>query len=204
VHPLVAFAVLQKFLFETSPLRDNKSGRLKIRKEMGAGRTEANARRRTPLKDTMGHVVEILIAGSPASEMVSKHSVRAVPGRGLEGDRYSLGIGTFSPTPQKPDFEITLIEQENVEAFATESGLPFTAMQARRNIVTSGVRLNELVGRDFSVGEVRIRGIRLCEPCTHLAKSSFAEVLRGLVHKGGLRAQVLSEGQVCVGDQINI
>ena len=120
--------------------------------------------------------------------------VRAVPGKGLEGDRYFSGTGTFSPTCQKPDFEITFIEQEQIEAFAQAAQLPFTAMQARRNIVTEGVRLNDLVEREFYVGEVRIRGIRLCEPCNYLATISFPETLKGLVHKGGLRAQVLSEG----------
>jgi hypothetical protein len=150
----------------------------------------------------LGHVVQILIAPDPSSPMVSKAHVRAVPGQGLEGDRYFLGIGTFSPKPQKPDFEITLIEQENVHAFAADSGLPFTLAQARRNIGTSGVRLNELIGQEFCVGDVRVRGLRLCEPCNHLAKGSVPEVLRGLVHKGGLRAQILSEGQIRVGDTI--
>lgn len=152
----------------------------------------------------LGRVVEILIADFPASEMMSKRRVRAVPGQGLEGDRYFVGTGTFSPKPQKPDFEITLIELENVQAFAADSGLPFTVLQARRNIVTSGVRLNELAGREFFLGRVRIRGIRLCEPCTHLAKGSFPAVLQGLVHKGGLRAQILSEGEICVGDRIRM
>jgi len=151
-----------------------------------------------------GSVVEILIAPAPGAEFLPISKVRAVPGQGLEGDRYFLGVGTFSPKPQKPDFEITLIEQENVQTFASESGLAFTTAHARRNIVTSGVRLNELVGHEFYVGEVRIRGIRLCEPCSHLAKSSFPEVLRGLAHKGGLRAQILSEGRICVQDEIRL
>lgn len=136
--------------------------------------------------------------------MVPRHSVRAVPGRGLEGDRYFMGVGTFSSKPQKPDFELTLIEQENVHAFAADSGLEFTASHARRNILASGVRLNELVGQEFYVGEVRIRGIRLCEPCSHLAKNSFTEALQGLVHRGGLRAQILSEGVINVGDRIRV
>ena len=125
-----------------------------------------------------------------------------MPGKGLEGDRYFAGTGTFSPTTPKPDYELTLIEQENIDAFAAESGLPFTAASARRNIVTTGIRLNDLVGVEFLVGEVRIRGIRLCEPCTHLAKRSFQEILNGLVHKGGLRAQILSAGTIQVGDPI--
>jgi MOSC domain-containing protein YiiM len=152
----------------------------------------------------MPSVEQILIAETPASPMASRFEVRAVPGKGLEGDRYFIGVGTFSPNPQKPDFEITLIEKERVEAFARESGLPFTAAHARRNIVTEGVDLNALVGKEFQVGHVHLRGIRLCEPCTHLAKASFPETLTGLLHKGGLRAQILSAGTIRAGDVISV
>ena len=152
----------------------------------------------------MPSVEQILIAETPASPMVNRFAVRALPGRGLEGDRYFIGVGTFSPNPQKPDFEITLIEKEKVEEFARDSGLPFTTSHARRNIVTEGVDLNALVGREFYLGEVRLRGIRLCEPCTHLSKASFPETLKGLVHKGGLRAQILSEGNIHTGDIISV
>ena len=152
----------------------------------------------------MSRVTQILTAESPASEMKSRTEVRAVPGKGLEGDRYFSGIGTFSPRTRKPDYEVTLIEREKIEAFARESGLPFTAMRARRNLVTEGVDLNALAGKEFYVGPVRIRGIRLCEPCDYLAKVSFPETLKGLVNKGGLRAQVLSEGVIRVGDPIRL
>ena len=152
----------------------------------------------------MSLVVEILTSPSPASPMEARDSVRAIPGRGLEGDRYFAGSGTFSPHPQRPDFEITLIEQEKIAAFAAESGLPFCARQARRNIVTKGVDLNLLAGREFRIGEVLLRGIRLCEPCSYLSKSTFPEVLQGLVHKAGLRTQILSQGVLHVGDRIYI
>src|SRR5438445_7249533 len=76
-------------------------------------------------------VKEILIAETPTSPMASRSAVRAVPGRGLEGDRYFIGAGTFSPNPQKPDFQITLIEKEKVEEFARDFGLPFTTSHAR-------------------------------------------------------------------------
>ena len=150
----------------------------------------------------MSRVVEILISASPDAPMESRQSIRATPGKGLEGDRYHAGVGTFSPHPHRPDFEITLIEREKIEAFATRSGLGFTSRHARRNIVTEGVDLNALVGRDFRIGEVLIRGIRLCEPCNHLAKTTFPEVLQGLVHQGGLRAQILSAGVFRTGDAI--
>jgi MOSC domain-containing protein YiiM len=147
----------------------------------------------------MSSVVEILISESPSSAMESVPEVRAVPGKGLVGDRYFSGTGTFSPKPHKPDFEITFIEKEKIEAFSKEFGLPFTASQARRNIVTEGVDLNSLVGREFRVGDVRIRGMRLCEPCAYLAKTTYPETLNGLVHKGGLRAQIVSEGIIRSG-----
>ena len=134
--------------------------------------------------------------------MTSPDTARAVPGRGLEGDRYFTGTGTFAKNPQKPDHELTLIESECVEAFARASGLPFTPQHARRNLVTHGVALNDLVGREFTVGEVRIRGLRLCEPCNYLAKATWPEILRGLVHQGGLRAQILTAGTIRVGDAI--
>jgi MOSC domain-containing protein YiiM len=147
-------------------------------------------------------IVEILISRAPSLPMESVPNVRAVPGKGLEGDRYYDGVGTFSPKPHKPDYEITLIEKEKLDGFALESGLPFTAREARRNIVTEGVDLNALAGRCFFLGEVLIQGVRLCEPCNYLAKKTFPEVLSGLVHKGGLRAQVLSEGIIRVGDAV--
>jgi MOSC domain-containing protein YiiM len=150
----------------------------------------------------MSSVVQILTAASPASPMAARAEVRAVPGCGLEGDRYFAGTGTFAKTPQQPAYELTLIEQEVIEAFARESGLPFTAAHARRNLVTSGIALNDLVGVEFAVGTVRLRGLELCEPCTYLAKTSFPEVLRGLVHRGGLRAQILTEGMLRPGDVI--
>ena len=150
----------------------------------------------------MSQVAEILVASAPDSPMEARESVRAFPGRGLEGDRYLAGTGTFSPHPQRPDFEITFIERENIEGFRAESGLPFTEFHARRNIVTVGVDLNALVGVEFTVGEVRIRGMRLCEPCSYLARTTFPETLKGLVHKGGLRAQIVTEGTIRRGDPV--
>src|SRR5882757_10617949 len=151
----------------------------------------------------MSQVVQLLTAPAPDSPMQAHASVRAIPGCGLEGDRYFFGKGTFSPTPQRPDYEVTLIEKEAIDGFVRASGLAFTAMQARRNVVTEGIALNDLVGREFSVGAVRLQGVRLCEPCNYLAKQTHPEVLRGLVHRGGLRARILSVGSINVGDTID-
>ncbi len=134
--------------------------------------------------------------------MESCAQAQAIPGHGLVGDRYFIGTGTFAKKPQLPDFEITLVESEAIEAFSRESGLAFTAHHARRNLVTRGVALNDLVDVEFSVGSVRIKGLRLCEPCNYLAKSTSPAVLRGLLHRGGLRAQILTEGTIRVGDAL--
>jgi MOSC domain-containing protein YiiM len=150
----------------------------------------------------MAEVVHILIAANPSEPARTVGSAMALPGRGLEGDRYALGTGTFSKHPQVPDGELTLIQQEHIDAFAAESGIAFTAVEARRNIVTVGIDLNALVGREFTIGSVTIRGLRLCEPCNYLAKQTAPEVLRGLVHKGGLRAQILTAGEIRVGDAV--
>jgi MOSC domain-containing protein YiiM len=144
-----------------------------------------------------GTVVSINIAPDAEAPMQSVSEARAVPGRGLEGDRYFDHKGTFSK-PQ-PDRELTLIEAEAVAAMKHELNVDYGLTDSRRNVVTRGVPLNHLVGREFWVGEVKARGLKLCEPCSHLQKLSHEKVLPGLVHRGGLRAQILSEGMIRVG-----
>ncbi len=126
--------------------------------------------------------------------------VRGIPGQGLEGDRYAAGQGTFSDRPGQRD--ISLIESEALEAFTRETGVALSAAESRRNVLTRGVRLNDLVGHDFTIGDVRLRGLRLCEPCSHLARLTKPEALPGLVHRGGLYAAIVSEGEIAVGDAI--
>ncbi len=133
--------------------------------------------------------------------MVTAKDVRAVAGKGLEEDRYFKQIGSYSHNPG-PDREVTLIEVEAIEAMKREYGVDIKPEDSRRNIATRGVPLNHLVGRDFRVGEVTLRGIRLCEPCGHMAEMTHKEVLRGLVHRGGLRAQIIKSGMIRVGDTV--
>jgi len=117
--------------------------------------------------------------------------------RGLVGDRYFEGGGTFSDwEPKGPGRELTLIESEVL----TEIGL--SAAEARRNIVTAGLRLNDLVGKRFRIGTVLVEGIRLCPPCAHLDKVTGKSLLKPLADRGGLRADILSDGVIRVGDAI--
>jgi len=147
-----------------------------------------------------GTIISINIAAEAEAPMQSVSEALAVPGKGLEGDRYFNQKGTFSK-PQ-PDRELTLIEAEAIEAMRRELNVDYGLADSRRNIVTRGVPLNHLVGREFWIGNVKARGLRLCEPCSHLQKLSHEKVLPGLVHRGGLRAQVLSEGLIRVGETV--
>ncbi len=133
--------------------------------------------------------------------MSAVNQARAVPGKGLEGDRYCLGTGTYSDKPG-PAREVTLIESEALEALKRDYQIELEPGNSRRNIVTRGFPLNHLVDREFRVGEVKLKGIRLCEPCSHLEELSQQGVRQGLIHRGGLRAQVLSAGIIRVGDAV--
>lgn len=148
-----------------------------------------------------GTVVSINIASTGGAPVSCVDQVRAVPGRGLEGDRYFNKSGTFSPT-WSPDRAVTLIELEAIEALKRDYGIDLEPRHSRRNIVTRNIPLNHLVGREFRVGEVTLRGVKLCEPCSHLEGLTHEGVKRGLVHRGGLCAQILSEGTIAVGDSV--
>jgi MOSC domain-containing protein YiiM len=149
-----------------------------------------------------GTVESIHIASTAEGPPQSVSLAEAVPGAGLEGDRYALKLGTFYKPA--PDHELTLIEAEAIEALRRDYQVELAVGDARRNIVTRNVPLNHLVGREFAIGEVRIRGIRLCEPCDHLQRVTGKSVIKGLLRRGGLRAQILTPGTISVGDKITI
>ena len=148
-----------------------------------------------------GELVSIHIAAKAGAPVQLRQQVEAIPGRGLEGDRYSYGTGHWSNN-RGVDREITLIEIEAVEALARENNIQIEPGVARRNLVTRGVPLNHLVGREFQVGGVRLRGTRLCEPCQYLEGLTIKGLMAGLIHRGGLRANILSSGTIRVGDSI--
>jgi MOSC domain-containing protein YiiM len=153
-----------------------------------------------PTVTSNGSVESIYIASAAEGPPQSVDQAVAIPGSGLEGDRYALHVGTFYKSD--PDYELTLIEAEAIEAVRRDYQIEILAGDARRNIVTRNVALNHLVGEEFCIGDVRIRGIRLCEPCDHLQRLTGKPLIKSLLHRGGLRAQVLTAGTIRVGDQV--
>ena len=141
-----------------------------------------------------GSVAGLLVAPKAEAPLVAVDSVVAIAGRGLDGDRYAAGRGTFSGPGR--GYQLTLVEAETLDE------LNVSWERARRNVVTRGVSLNPLVGRRFRIGEVECIGRRLCEPCAHLEKVSGAGLLRPLVHRGGLRADILAGGTIELGDEL--
>ena len=151
----------------------------------------------------MPEVVAIFTTGEPGGSLLSVAEATLERGKGLVGDRYYNGKGTFSHQLKfSRDWEITLIESEEIERFNSLELFAFSPAEFRRNILTSGVRLNGLVDRRFSVGSAVLAGIRLCEPCAHLAKFIGPASVKSLAHRAGLRARILSGGVVRPGDRI--
>ena len=149
---------------------------------------------------TPGRVETLALAVDAEAPMTVVDHATLRAGRGLEGDRYFEGRGTFSNWHARGR-DLTLIEAEALEGLDLASGRLASA-EARRNVVTRGIDLNALVGRRFFVGDVECRGQRLCEPCAHLERLTTPGTLRGLVHRGGLRADVLTDGVIRVGDRV--
>jgi MOSC domain-containing protein YiiM len=148
-----------------------------------------------------GKLLGIYIGDRKRDDLRLVDQVEAIAGRGIAGDRYFSQEGTFSK-PGSVDREVTLIESEALDALARECEITLQPGQARRNLVTRDVPLNHLVNREFSIGKVRLRGIRLCEPCSHLEALTTNGVLKGLAHRGGLRAQIVRGGMFHAGDTI--
>lgn len=150
----------------------------------------------------MGIVLGIYIADHAGGPMRSVDEAQVVCGQGIVGDRYFAGAGKFSPAVQDAAHEITLVEVEQVTHFNSAYGTTIRPEDLRRNLVTKGIGLNELVGSEFTVGSVVLKGIRLCEPCEYLAGLTHTDVLTGLLHRAGLRAGIVQGGIVRVRDTV--
>ena len=150
-----------------------------------------------------GKLIAIAIAREAKGTMENVESIAAVEGEGLAGDRYGSGIGAAQlQGRRKPENEVTLIAREAIEAAIDESNLPITHLDTRRNLLTEGVPLNELVNRTFRVGPVVLRALELCEPCGYLERRTYAGIKVALKNRGGLRCCVVEGGALQVGDKI--
>jgi len=151
----------------------------------------------------IGTIVSIHIAATGAAPMKTVSKIQVVAGKGLEGDRYAIKLGTYSNDPGSGR-DVTLVEIEAIEALRRDYQIMLEAGLTRRNIVTRGVALNHLVGVEFTVGDALLRGTRLCDPCAHMEKLTVKGAMRGLIHRGGLRAEIIRGGVIRIGDPIGV
>jgi len=169
-----------------------------IEHDPGVEAVEPVARHGTP---GVGVVEAIHIAAAAAEPMRPVATVRAMAGVGLEGDRYATRTGLWSPNTNV-DRDVTLVEAEEIERLASEHGIRLGPGATRRNVTTRGIRLNDLVGRRFRIGDVVCEGTRLCEPCQYLTDLVGQPILAPLVHRAGLRARILTDGPIAVGNEV--
>ena len=144
----------------------------------------------------MGKVVEIGIANSKGSKIKNVNKVEALEGKGLQNDR------KFSDNNQK-ERQITLIEIENINYFINKYKANISPIDFRRNIITENVKLNDLVGKEFFVGKVKLKAHDLCRPCKYLQELlKQNNIIKEFLYKGGLRCEILTNGKIYIGDKI--
>ena len=151
--------------------------------------------------DFTGVLLAIHIAPEASAPMVERDAARLVEGVGIEGDRYATARGTYSHKPN-PDRQVTLIEMEALDALSRDHGIDLPPHETRRNLTTGGVPLNHLVGRDFRVGDVVLRGARLNVPCQYLEDLLGKKVFKPLIHRSGLNCIIVQGGTIRPGDMI--
>ena len=151
--------------------------------------------------DFTGVLLAIHIAPEASAPMVELDAARLVEGVGIEGDRYATARGTYSHKPN-PDRQVTLIEMEALDALSRDHGIDLPPHETRRILTTGGVPLNHLVGRDFRVGDVVLRGARLNVPCQYLEDLLGKKVFKPLIHRSGLNCIIVQGGTIRPGDMI--
>lgn len=148
----------------------------------------------------LGTVAAVFIGPERRGAMQAAERVSALAGCGIEGDRFFRDI--HAGAKESKSSQITLIEEEALEALEREYGVELLPSETRRNILTRGVPLNHLVGKRFRAGGAVLEGVLLCEPCEHLEGMTRPGVLKGLIHRGGLRARIVRSGEIMPGDPI--
>ena len=172
---------------------------LRIREAYAVASLDPVLHREPAAPDLRGTVEGLAVAPAAEAPMQLIEVAQALAGRGVVGDRYAAGAGTFSPrTRPRPGYDLTLIAAEVLDEM-TAAGQTLDFADTRRNVLTRGIDVNALVGRRFRIGEVLCAGRRLCEPCVHLDRLSGPGILRPLIHRGGLRVDVLTDGQIRLG-----
>lgn len=151
---------------------------------------------------TIGRVEHIHLAGRAAEPMRAVSRIRAIEGVGLEGDRYALGLGYYSGKPPGTGRHLTLIEGEMIDWLRETHGIELKPGESRRNLTTRGISLNPLVGKRFRIGSVACVGVRYCDPCQYLDDLTGKKMLKPMVDRAGLRADILEGGEIAVGDEI--
>ena len=144
----------------------------------------------------MGKVLEIGISENKSKKIINVNKVVAIKGKGLVGEKHFM-------VNNKKRSQITLIEIENINHYNKITGTQFPAINFLRNIVTKGIRLNVLVGKEFLIGEVKVKAHDLCRPCKNLQESfQKNNTVEELLYTGGLRCEILSSGKIFINDQI--
>lgn len=153
---------------------------------------------------TSGTIDHLFITDAMSQPMRAQPELIAVAGKGIEGDRYMLATGTYSKKPE-PGRQITLVEGEVLDWLKSEHGLTVRPEDCRRNVVTRGIELNPLVGKELTVGPVRVLVHRLCQPCRYIEKLlEQPDLYERWWDKGGLRCEILDGGTIRVGDRVAV
>jgi len=154
---------------------------------------------------TTARVLGIYTAPAEGAPMVAHDTIQAFAGLGLSGDRYAIAAGTYSGKRlEDAERAITLFAQETLDALASEHDIVLGPHETRRNLLVEGVAVNDLVGVTFAAGSVELRGVDLAHPCSYLQDLTQPGVLRALTDRGGLRAEILTDGTITVGDPVTI
>ena len=144
----------------------------------------------------MSKVFKLGITSKNNQEIKEVESIEVLADKGVVGDRHFKNFND-------PYCQLSLIESENIDHYNIKYGLNISYINFRRNIVTEGIQLNELVGKKFKIGNVKVEGIDLCRPCRHLTEIlSQNNILKEFLRKGGLRCQILSSSKITIGDKI--